>query len=239
MKAGSKKTEKVKTPEVPIVIQPVTAPEVVTEPVVTPEAPAEIRLEPVVEKQPELSESIDSLASIVDQGAQTGEIKNKKNGMSLYIWLTLAFLTGFGLGVGVGYLVWGRGPVSVSPKTTSIEMAVSPTVAVMTTPAVSVSVTPAMADKSTLKLQVLNGNGGKGVAAKAKSVLTEAGYKDISADNADTQDYKMTVISIKTSKNGFLEVLKKDLSAKYSLDPKVEVLPESSQFDAVITIGVK
>jgi hypothetical protein len=106
---------------------------------------------------------------------------------------------------------------------------------------VATSPTPTITlNKATLKIQVLNGTEGKGVAAKARDALTAAGYSEISVGNAETSDYELTVISIKPSKKAYLDGLKKDLEeAKYNLESETDNLTEGNEFDAIVVIGSK
>ena len=92
-------------------------------------------------------------------------------------------------------------------------------------------------DKTKIKIQVLNGSGGTGVAAKAKTILVEKGYTDVETGNAESSDYKNITINIKDSMKKYADLLISDLKADYSVNPKVGVLNESSQFDTQIIIG--
>jgi hypothetical protein len=245
------KKEEIKPPEVvpaekppevrleAVEVQPVTPPTVVsTTPTVVPEP------QPAV-KPPELGASIDNLAKIVDSSSSvpqtppTPVITEQKESKQGYVWLLVSFLLGLALGVGAGYFMWG--------KTIKTPAAGTPVVKIEPTqvPQITPTETPAAASgsanlqKSSLKLEVLNGSGGKGVAAKAKDLLTAAGYTSVATGNADTEDFAQTEIAIKASKNDYLTGLKSDLSGTYTIADKVTTLPESSKYDAVITVGAK
>jgi len=90
-----------------------------------------------------------------------------------------------------------------------------------------------------LKVQILNGRGVSGTASIAENYLTGLGYKDISTDNADNFDYAQTEISIKNTKNEYLEIIKKDLSDGYRIDEIIRELGESNDYDVVIVIGAE
>lgn len=94
-------------------------------------------------------------------------------------------------------------------------------------------------DRSTVKLQVLNGSGVSGLAGKAKTMLEGLGYKSVAVGNAATSDFTETVISVKDSKKELVDFLVKDLSKDYQVSDKTEVLPASSAYDFVITLGNK
>jgi hypothetical protein len=150
----------------------------------------------------------------------------------------LAFLLGLGSGFGVGYFVWGRGET----KTVDYGKNVQPTITQPAPTKAVTSPTPTAkpVNKTLLKIQVLNGTDGKGVAAKARDVLTAAGYSGVVIGNAEKSNYEMTEISIKQTKKAYLEDLTKDLTtAKYILESQVKDLPESSEYDAVVVIGSK
>ncbi len=92
-------------------------------------------------------------------------------------------------------------------------------------------------EKTSLRIQVLNGSGEKGAAGKGAAVLRSAGYNVTSVENADSFDYVKTVLQLKKSKNQFKEALLKDLSRSYKVDSTVQTLAESSSFDAIVIIG--
>ncbi len=93
--------------------------------------------------------------------------------------------------------------------------------------------------RSDIKLQVLNGSGISGLAGKAKTYLEGLGYLDVVVGNASESNLTDTVISVKDSKKEFLETIKSDLVKKYQLAKEAEVLPTSSKYDFVITLGNK
>ncbi len=240
----------------PPVVVPDDKPEVNAEAVkeeVLVDKPMGVRLE-AVEDQPEasvpvkpaegLGASIDNLAKIVDQGevkpASAEPPAEKKTGSKLLniTAVVIAFLIGLGSGFGVGYYVWGRGET----KPVSSGKAVQPTITQPAPTKAVTSPTPTVkpVNKSLLKIQVLNGTDGKGVAAKAGDVLEAAGYSGVEIGNAENSDYEMTEISIKQTKKAYLEELSKDLTAaKYTLESQVKDLPETSKYDVVVVIGSK
>lgn len=94
-------------------------------------------------------------------------------------------------------------------------------------------------DRADLVVQILNGSGVPGLASKAQDFLTPLGYKEIKIGNAKKYDYPETVIQIKEDKNAYLDMIKKDLSVKYTLAQKIETLSKDSEFDLVIILGKK
>jgi hypothetical protein len=160
--------------------------------------------------------------------------KEKKGGQGL--WVIVAFLIGLGAGVLLGYWLWGRGTTAgTSQKPTEKQVEnISPT-------KVPAEPTPQAekVDRGKLKIQVLNGTGGKGVAAKAKGELESMGYKDVDTGNADREDYKQTEIALKSSSKIYFETLRADLSSKYQVASEASALAAGSTYDAIVTIGEK
>lgn len=120
---------------------------------------------------------------------------------------------------------------SIKNKLSSKKISPTPTLIPTSTP----SPTPSF-KKEDLKIQVLNGSGVAGKAAKVKSILLEKGYHEIIIGNADNYDYQATVLKIKKSKSSILEMVKKDLKDYTNLF-KEETLPEDDPADLVIIFG--
>lgn len=92
-------------------------------------------------------------------------------------------------------------------------------------------------DRSTLTVIIQNGNGTVGVASKASDVLKGFGYHVTSLENAPNFNYEQTEIQVKNAKAKYLPLLKKDLSATYSIGSSSATLSASSSADAVVIIG--
>jgi len=90
-----------------------------------------------------------------------------------------------------------------------------------------------------LKLQVLNGAGVAGTAAKAREFLEGLGYKEVAIGNADSFDYEETEVSIKEDKKDYLEMLTDDLSEEYTLSAQTPYVDKENEFDAIVVIGKK
>lgn len=103
----------------------------------------------------------------------------------------------------------------------------------------TVLLSPTIKKTQTLSVQVLNGSGVKGAAAKLSSGLTSAGYT-VTTGNADAFTYTGVTVNIKKSKSQLLDALKKDLSANdYLVTKSTTTHPESSSTDAVIILGTE
>ncbi len=191
-------------------------PEVVVEAV--PEPMPEPIPEPIPEPVPELPPVL-TLASEVIEKSDRG-----------WVWMLLAFVLGLVAG-GVGGFVLAKIQNSKAKPDQSVVEKV-----VISTPSPSPAVV-AQANRADLKVQVLNGSGIKGEAARAKEFLEGLGYKDVKVGNADG-DFQLTEIAFKKAASKYTDTLAKDLEAKYKLGPNVE-LEEASDYDVAITLGAE
>ena len=91
-------------------------------------------------------------------------------------------------------------------------------------------------DRSDLSIEVVNGRGVGGAAAKAADTLRVKGYSIASTGNADNSNYEETVIEVKSGNSKFLELLKKDLSG-YTIGSTSATFSGSA--DARVIIGKK
>jgi len=90
-----------------------------------------------------------------------------------------------------------------------------------------------------LRIEVLNGAGVAGTAARAKEFLIGLGYNQIETGNADDFDYQETEIFVKNKDEDLFEFLSADLSNQYQVKDEVLVLEEDGVegLDALIIIG--
>lgn len=117
-------------------------------------------------------------------------------------------------------------------KTPAIQNTVTPPHVVTPTP------TPVAVDKSKYTIEVLNGSGVPGEAAKVKNALTAIGYTVSSTGNAATTDFTQTEISAKVSVNSaFITALRGDVSKLYSVSSNLVALPAQSSVDIIVTVG--
>jgi len=115
----------------------------------------------------------------------------------------------------------------VTPTPAEEEIVASPTPEVTTAPA----------QKAELKIQILNGGGIKGEAARAAALLEKVDFTDIKTGNADKFDYEETEIQIEEDKKEFAPEIIEALSAKYTVSPDLKTLDAKSTFDVIITLG--
>lgn len=92
-------------------------------------------------------------------------------------------------------------------------------------------------DRSDLSVEVKNGGGVAGAAGKVSDFLKNLGYKVVSVGNADNFDYQSIVIEVKSAESSFLSLLKKDLSASYTIGSTSADLSATSSADALVIVG--
>jgi hypothetical protein len=92
-------------------------------------------------------------------------------------------------------------------------------------------------DRSTLSVEVQNGSGVTGAAAKGSDILKGFGYKVSSVGNADNENYESVTIQAKSTKSNFLALLKKDLGFSYTVGSTSADLSSDSTADALVIIG--
>lgn len=92
-------------------------------------------------------------------------------------------------------------------------------------------------DRSDLSVEVRNGGGVAGVAGKAADFLKNLGYKVTAIGNAETFDYEKTTIEVKSAKSSFLNLLKKDLAADYTIGSTSADLSATTSADALVIVG--
>lgn len=92
-------------------------------------------------------------------------------------------------------------------------------------------------DRTKITITVENGSGQVGVAGKASDFLKEKGYNVSSTGNADKYTYSGATIKVKSSASSYLDLLKKDLSEKYTISSTSSDLPKDSSTDAIIIVG--
>lgn len=92
-------------------------------------------------------------------------------------------------------------------------------------------------DRSKLSVEVQNGSGVIGAAKKAADFLKSLGYNVVSTGNADNTNYSNVTVQVKSSGSDYLTLLKKDLSASYTIGSSSSDLSASSSADALVIIG--
>jgi hypothetical protein len=158
---------------------------------------------------------------------------SKKGGL----WVSL-----FGLlivaSVAAGLFILKEGLAQSDGKTQNTSVT-TPIAGTTTAPLPSNTPTPKAPDRSAYKIEVLNGSGTEGAAAKAKEELEKAGFTVASVGNADKNDYSLTIIKSKKEVSvEYIDTLKKRLSLSYSLGDQ-STLTDANTADVVVIIGRK
>ncbi|MFH0942804.1 MAG: LytR C-terminal domain-containing protein [Candidatus Beckwithbacteria bacterium] len=156
-------------------------------------------------------------------------IVNKK----LVIIFLIVFII---IGLIVGGVLTSRNALNKTKKVLP-----SPSPEILVSPLPSAEASPSalpVVDLTKYKLQVLNGTGGKGVAAAVKDILTAEGFTSIAADNADIQNFTLTQVELKpnTPKLVF-ETIDRALNDAYEVTHSAQLLTADSDYDVVITVG--
>jgi len=91
---------------------------------------------------------------------------------------------------------------------------------------------------SKYKVNVLNGSGTAGEAGKVETALEDAGFTSVETGNANSYDFTATEVSLKDDlPNGIYEAISEALGKTYKVEKSSTTLPDSSEYDAVITVG--
>jgi hypothetical protein len=190
----------------------------ITQETITP--PAQSSSEPVISKEDDL------LAGVEGQTVATEAEPRKKGKIVVFaaFILLIAVLAG-----GVVVYTKSMSQLNQSAKPVAVTPSVAPTKAA--TPIV------AEVDKTKYEIKVQNGSGISGEAGRVKTVLEADGFKVGSVGNADKSSYTKTLITVtKTVEKGYVDELKKSLSAKYELDD-VATASATADDDVVVTVG--
>ncbi len=153
------------------------------------------------------------------------------DGKKVIVGLVIGLCIGLAAGGGFWLIKGGSADFGKSkPTPTPTKLPATPTPESTPTPDL---------DRSDLSMEVLNGSGAPGAAGDAEDFLVELGYENIEAGNADSYDYDQTEVSIKESKNNYLELLLSDLETEYSVSSQSAYLDEDYEYDAQIIVGEK
>lgn len=153
-----------------------------------------------------------------------------------------SFLLGFvgfiALGIVIGLFLlgvlqfpFGNGGKEQLSKTPTI----SPTS--IPTPTVVVEITPSQELATSAAIQILNGTGITGQAAKASGIIKDLGFENIEVDNADTEDASDTIVVFSSQiPEGVQKKIITELEKTF-LKVTSSISSDSADFDIVITTG--
>lgn len=190
---------------------------------------------PVETTTPEIVDDAASVSStdLIDEKSDSlphENIQNKDKTVSPVFWILIPgiFILGAILG---GFVFYQKGVNSVKVEATPTA---TPITQVTATPTPSAS--PSI-DVSKFNVAVFNGSGILGEAAKAKDLLTAAGFNVGSTGNAATYDYTKTIIKAKASVDStVIQKVKDSLSNNYVLGD-TQTLASSSATDIQVVVG--
>lgn len=148
---------------------------------------------------------------------------------SLIVWACIVI--GVALLTGLGLLMIVRGPSTVT------SLFVKPTPTPTPSPVSTPTPTPVLSDRSQLTIEVLNGSGKAGAAAKMQDFLKGKGYTVKKVGNAETSDFDKTQIHVKKDKEAFLGLLKTDVGEGYTVSSPAADLSDNSSYDAQVIVG--
>lgn len=193
------------------------------------ETPKQEEVAPVEIKNTEKEEAVEQ----IDQVDQVDPVEDYDKPNYLWIIVPTALLVGALVGGLITYFSGLSRLEGTTPTATPVATAVSEA---NETPVASSA--PSF-KRDSLKVQVLNGSGVSGAAGKAKTLLEGLGYTSVETGNASASNFETTEVALRESAKEYLDLVIKDLSKEYEATAAAKVLPTSSKYDIVITLGKK
>lgn len=169
------------------------------------------------------------LLSDSDEGNSFWQRNTGKIWMSVFMLIIVTALI-------IGLTIFSRGTAKSNLNNQSTATVIpTPLPSIILTP--PPTSTPVASDTTQYKIEVLNGNGVEGNAAKVQIILEAAGFNISSIGNGDRKDYQKTIIQAKkTVSKDFLDKLKSFLEKTYVVDD-IKELKESEEFNIILVIG--
>ncbi len=198
------------------------------------EEPVEENLEPEKTEQADIperrKEMVDELYAPDRQSRVMPEISMHKHSSTkpIVVWAVITIVVA---------LLSGGILFAVTKKASFSSLLARPTPTPTPSPMPIVTPTPEEIDKTALSLQVLNGGGTPGAAAKMKSLLEEKGYTVKATGNTEEYTYDTTEIHVKASASAALVHLEVDLKDSYVLGTTAADLADESSFDVQVIVG--
>ncbi|MBI4062553.1 LytR C-terminal domain-containing protein [Candidatus Gottesmanbacteria bacterium] len=185
---------------------------------------------PTPTEKPKEKEVLEEIFGNHDKGVMP-EISGRSGvgGKSLFVWALI--VVGVAILTGLGLLVAVRGPESITSIFTNPTP--TPTSTPIPTP------TPALPARADIRIEVLNGSGIAGAAAKMQEYLEGMGYDVGRAGNADMTGYKETEIHVKADKKQYLSLLQDDIAQGYTVGTAAADLSAGSDYDAQVIVGIE
>ncbi len=159
---------------------------------------------------------------------------NSVSFMGIFVSFTLSLILGALL---VGGIFYFKSSVDSRPEPTSTPTStLAPVVENDPTPTpISEEV-----DLSEYNLRVLNGSGIAGEAGRVANLLSEAGFSNPNAANANNQNYTDTIIEHKeTVSKAAIDEIVSALEDTYTVEISNELIDEDEEYDVVVIVGVR
>ncbi|MBI4079531.1 MAG: LytR C-terminal domain-containing protein [Candidatus Levybacteria bacterium] len=177
---------------------------------------------PLPEEQPSVQEE----SLLAEDDSQESGSGVKKTLLWFVLLVLLAIIVG-----GIAFFAYQLGLQNGQEQAKKEIVSVTPTEAAAPTE------TTEEIDKGAYSIQVLNGSGISGEAARARDLLEGEDFVVTDIGNADSDDNEKTIIAKKNDiDDKYLAELKKVLEASYTLGGVLE-LNEDADDDVIITIG--
>lgn len=113
----------------------------------------------------------------------------------------------------------------------------SPTTTTPTTTTTTPTTTPTTLDKSSIKIQVLNGNGITGSASTITAALQKAGFTVSNTGNAKSFTYTKTYVYFKTGQDAAAQAVETALAGRTVIRQNSDTIAKT--YDIVVVIGKK
>lgn len=153
--------------------------------------------------------------------------RRKKQNISLLISMAI-------VGLAIGYIFIWSGKIAIPfrpvPVPTKTTLKLNPTSKPTLPPS------PKALDKSSVKIEVLNGSGIAGQAGNLRDVLLSDDYKNVTAGNAENPEQKNTLIYDKQVSEKMLSEIQSVLK-KSMPDIALREASQSADYDIIITTG--
>jgi hypothetical protein len=224
--------------ETPVVTQVV---EIIEEeiPLAEPEVPPQPEFQSTPEPEPQseptpepitTKEKVEELYQGVKDSNVMPEISihKKKPVSSIFVWAIVTILVA---------LLTGGILVSAAKKTSPLHLFARPTPTPTQMPTPTPTPTPKAIDKTSFKIQVLNGGGTVGAAGKMKTALENKGYTVSGTGNTVDYTYTTTEIHGKTTMKDAVANIQADLSGTYTIGTVATDLPASASADVQVIVG--
>lgn len=219
------KTSEESQPVVTQVIEVIEEEIPVAEPEVAAQPESEEVREPITTK-----EKVEELYQGVKESNVMPEISVHKNKpvSSLFVWAIVTILVA---------LLTGGILFAAAKKTSPMHLFARPTPTPTAAPLPTPTPTLAAVDKTSFKIQVLNGGGTAGAAGKMKSFLEGKGYTVSGTGNTGEYTYTTTEIHGKATMKDAIVNLQADLKDTYTMGTVAADLSASASADVQVIVG--